>query len=156
MITSRTQRYICEALGISGFVVLNPQIAYVVRRDLWSGALIAAQDFVWDEVRKFVESLPRVMLYEIRFVGSDDDWVPVAARNDDDLARRIGQLSGLTVAAVRPLSPVRLAAEARKPRAAETDEPPSHQGAARAEHFAKLGIPDPQLPKKSPPKRIYG
>ena len=146
---SKVRTYIVDALAASGFVVIDHRLALTLREDLWASAANAYSDFcdARAKIERFVGSLARVSLVEIRFID-EETWLLTATRSENTLPDRVHWVTGLIVAAIRPFSPVRRAAEARERPAAEADGPPSHQCAARAEHFLNLGVPDPQLAKR--------
>lgn len=145
----KIERCINEGLAFSGLIVLSPQLLFTHRPDLWSSPLNAASDFVWPEVENYVASRLRVKLYHAEIAGGE--LVPVASRSDDDLARRIAQLTGLSVVGVREYRARPRAAEAHERPAAQEDGPPKHFCAARTSWFEERGMIDPKLPKKPAP-----
>jgi len=142
----KIQRSIDEGLAFSGFTVLYRKIMFELRPDLWSSQLNAASDFVWTEIENYIASRPRVTIYEVRFVGSEDEWVPVAARSEDSLADRVGWLTGMDVAAVRPFIPGRRVATAPRAPAAD-DEIPDWPSQARTEALEKAGLKETRFAK---------
>lgn len=152
MIASRAERFISEGLGIAGIAFLDARLAYSIRGDLWSGPLIAAQDFVWNEVKKFVEGLPNVKIYGVKFEGMDE-WIPLAARSEDDLARRIEWVTGRHVEGLRPW--IHTVAPTTNRQAPEQESLPDYPCARRTEMLAERGERDPKFDSatKFAPKR---
>lgn len=136
----KIERCINEGFAFTGVVILDRQILFTLRRDLWSSPLNTASDFVWAEIQKYLESLPRVKLYEVRFVESEHEWVPVAARSDHALADRVRWLTGMDVAAVRDFRPGPHVAEAKARRAPAPEPIPEYPCVARTEALEKAGL----------------
>jgi hypothetical protein len=104
---------------------------------------MAAQDFSWASVKKYVESFPKVLLLEVQFADSENEWLPLVACSDHELANRIRWLTGREVAAVRPYQAEERTAEpAARLTAQAQDEIPAWPCAARTEALEKRGERD--------------
>lgn len=150
----KIERCINEGLAFSGFVVLDRQVMFTLRPDLWSSPMNAASDFVWDEVEKYVASRPQARLYHAKLYHAEiagGELVPVASRSPDDLARRIAQLTGLDVVGVREYRARPRTTEAQGRTTAQEDGPPEYFCSARTAWFEERGLIDPKLPKKPAP-----
>lgn len=113
---SKVQKYAIEALASSGFAVLNSKVAYTMRPDLWSDALGASID-LGDKSLPAKLNAFGCLRYLARLDGIEGT-VKVLARSGDDLAKRIGQVTGFRVvslalepelrAAIGPVPPRRV------------------------------------------------
>lgn len=153
---SKVQRYLIEALAMTGFCVLNAGIAFQLRPDIWATRMNAGGDFS-DAHRRLHErllSLPGVILFEIQLAG-DDDWHLVATRSTSDLHARIEQITGLAVTGLRSWAAVD-PAPSQPVLQADGDPIPIWPCIARTEALRKAGIADEtyrQPARLAPPRK---
>lgn len=151
---SKVQRYVIEALAMSGFCVLGAQIAFMLRPDIWVTRFNCGTEFneLNAKVRQFLQTLPGVMLLEVQLEGSDD-WAIVAFRSQSALTERIEWIVGKRVKGVRPI------AEPKSAPAAKVDSDPNplppYPCVERTRRLEEAGLPDTlhKLPPRFAPKR---
>lgn len=139
---TKVQKFVIEALAMTGFAVLGARIAFLLRPDIWATRMNAGVDFTDAQRRlhEFLLSLPGVALFEIQLAGSDD-WHLVATRSTSDLHNRIEQIVGLSVTGLRPWATVD-PAPAQPVLQVDGDPLPSWPCIARTEALRKAGISD--------------
>lgn len=92
-------RYAIESLAATGFAVLDGPIAATLRPDLWRGGMEARADLARAASKSTIGSLRGVHKFLARLDGRAE-LVPVIARSDVDLARRISLVVGMRCARV--------------------------------------------------------
>lgn len=93
---SNATRFITESLGACGFAVLRGQVAYIQRPDFWAHGMDASSDFADKALPAKLNTFIGCKVYFARFAEFESGLVKVLARSDDDLARRIKQITGFT------------------------------------------------------------
>lgn len=140
--------YLAQHLAYCGFVVADVEIAQQLQPDLLHAPVSAVglRSLAWldEEARK--RSVGR---YFITFANGSAGEVPVLARSDLQLHRRIGELLGRAVLRVRHVASfVDPGARVEQQKAPENaDQPPAWQCTERDEWFRTHGLKDPQKPK---------
>lgn len=105
-------RYAIESLAATGFAVLDGPVAAMLRPDLWRGGMEARADLARAASRSAIGALVGARNYLARLEGRAE-LVPVIARSDSDLARRITSITGIRC--IRVYSESDLAGEPMKP-----------------------------------------
>lgn len=145
---SRVSEHVVRQLSATGFALIDPVIARQLSYDLlWATQMNALADFTkaQPKIAQFLGTLARVSIFGVRFTGSET-WTPVGARSDDDLARRIEQVTGRHVEGLRPFNPV--VKQPMPANAAVKDEPPPYPCQARRDWFERKNLEDPNLLKQ--------
>lgn len=94
--STKFNRYIDDSLASTGFVVLNSQVAYTMRSDLWSGGMECGADFgsnTWRNRLGYIQGLKR---FHVRIAGIPG-LVDVYSRSADSLARRLEWITGFEI-----------------------------------------------------------
>ncbi len=155
---SKVSRYLTEGLAFTGCVVVDFQIAYTLRSDIWASAVNASSDFSEASPAKLDQLMERLgaRLYVADF--ADGGSARMAARSAHMLAERIEWQTGRAVKMVRVFEPPQPEAVITQPMTRRGQErlenqkelaamePPTHDCAARRdilaarEELARLGI----------------
>jgi hypothetical protein len=140
---TRIQTYIVQSLAASGFVLVDPSIAFELRADIF-GFVRANSGYAFNLQRadlvRYLRDQPRVSVVEVQTDGSGV-WKLLAYRASSPPLAHVELVTGLRVTAVREVKEER----PQQPAApkADDDGPPNHQCVERTEYFAARGIPDP-------------
>ena len=149
---SKVQRYIIEQLAGAGFAILDFQVAFKLRPDIWVVSFGARNDFI--ESQRRLDQYAEIVGVEKLLVTFKDapEPVRVIARSDDDLGRRILWLTGrrvLSIVETEFLYKSEPASMVRVPETVNGKPIPLHPCARRTEMLAQAGFKtDPQFGTK--------
>ena len=95
---SKAMVYVNAALGSTGFCILNGRVAYRLMPDNWCDAIDANHDMASKTLPAKLNSVQGCRTYLARFAEIEGTaLVKLLTRSEDDLARRIAQITGFTV-----------------------------------------------------------
>lgn len=151
----KVQRYLIEALAMTGFCILASRIAFMLRPDVWATRMNCSGDFslAIPKFKTYLGSLPGVSMLEAQLEGSDD-WAIVAFRSQSALMERIEQITGYKAIGMRPLAEPKPAPAAKVD--SDPDPIPPYPCVERTERLLAAGIKDDpsyKQPPRFPPKR---
>lgn len=91
---SKALAYAVQSLASTGFCVLDARIATALRPDIFQDGVTARGELSNADAKVRIDALPAVAPMLARFDGRDG-LIPVIARSDADLARRISNIVGV-------------------------------------------------------------
>jgi hypothetical protein len=152
VISSKIQLHIEQSLAFSGLVILEQQLMFRLRPDLWSAA--HELNCNWTPIENYIAGLsPSVKLFEVRFEGRGN-WARVAARSSNRLAERVTMITGLVVEKMRNFRAEESTAGTRQgPALAAVDVPPPYPCQARKDWFERRGLQDTQFADPGPVRK---
>ena len=91
---SNAKKYVIESLGSTGFAVMRGQVAYTQRPDLWATASDCTYDFADKALWNRLGDLHGCIVLLARFAEFQGVLIKILTRSEDDLARRVAQITG--------------------------------------------------------------
>lgn len=86
--------YVNAALGSTGFCVLNARIAFTLMPHKWCDVFEAQHELANRTLPAKLNSVQGCEIYLARFAEFESGLIKILARSEDDLARRVAQITG--------------------------------------------------------------